>query len=75
VTIRGDYLALVVALVVLRLAPFRFDEIMNGRGKPYFDPQTYLLVGAGVLAMFGFIVGASFIGAEWTAALEGVKAR
>jgi ABC-2 type transport system permease protein len=30
------------------------------------EMATYLLVCAGVLAMFGFIVGASFIGAEWT---------
>ncbi len=30
------------------------------------EMQTFLLVSAGVLALFGFVVGASFVGAEWT---------
>jgi hypothetical protein len=30
------------------------------------EMSTYLLVSAGVLALFGFVVGASFVGAEWT---------
>jgi ABC-2 type transport system permease protein len=38
--------------------PYRFDFSQELR--------AYLLAGAAVLAMFGFIVGASFVGAEWS---------
>jgi hypothetical protein len=30
------------------------------------ETPTFLLFGAGILALFGFVVGASFVGAEWT---------
>jgi ABC-2 type transport system permease protein len=30
------------------------------------EMSTFLLVSAGVLTLFGFVVGASFVGAEWT---------
>lgn len=76
--VRGDYAAMILALVALRVVPmalarvpvdgpWQLDRVMNGRGMPYFDAATLRLIG-----LPGWIVLGA---AAFTAALLAIAMR